>query len=499
MAMAPLETPIASSASGVGAHYVRYSTANLLIMLASVVSFPILTRLLDNTQYGILGYYETWLMLAVAIAKLGAQHAILRFYPFGGDAARLEHFATNLVLLPLVMSLTLWALVALALGGAHWLGGKNFSPVFWCALLALPLLVFSSLVEMVFRASERSGLLMVTRVTWRWLELALILGAVVALQHSALAVYGGKLAAGVLMLAYYMRWVHRNLNFSRAALDLPAMRNSLRYGLPMVANEIAGVALISIDRVMLKGMTDDFATVGIYTIGYSLALQVNVIVHAALYDAFTPVANRLYSTGGAMAVRELKGRILLPLTYAAVGIAAMLWGVGQEVLVALSGPGKAASGMVFVVVGMSYALYPLIDISGYGLLLQKRSMAVLGATLGAAALNITLNLMLIPTYGVMGAVWATVASYAVLGATFCLLCPRGLLRFPDSRSLILAGVCAMVLLAVIKGGDLFGVESIWLRLFIAGGLFVVLYALPVWLLDRRLRELLLNWRRVVAV
>ena len=158
MAMAPRETPNASSASGVGAHYVRYSTANLLIMLASVVSFPILTRLLDNTQYGILGYYDTWLMLAVAIAKLGAQHAILRFYPFGGDAARLEHFATNLVLLPLLMSLTLWALVALVLGGAHWLGGENFSPVFWCALLAMPLLVFSSLVEMVFRASERSGL-----------------------------------------------------------------------------------------------------------------------------------------------------------------------------------------------------------------------------------------------------------------------------------------------------------------------------------------------------
>jgi O-antigen/teichoic acid export membrane protein len=499
MAMAAPETPNTSNASGVGAHYLRYSTANLLIMLASVVSFPILTRLLDNTQYGILGYYDTWLMLAVAIAKLGAQHAILRFYPFGGDATRLEHFATNLVLLPLLISLTLWALVALVLGGVHWLGGEDFSPVFWLALLAMPLMVFSSLVEMVFRASERSGLLMVTRVSWRWLELVLILGAVIGLQRSALAVYGGKLAAGVLVLAYYLRWVHRNLNFSRAALDLPAMRNSLRYGLPMVANEIAGVALISIDRVMLKGMTDDFATVGIYTIGYSLALQVNLIVHTALYDAFTPVANRLYSTGGATAVRELKGRILLPLTYAAVGIAAMLWGVGQEVLVALSGPGKAASGMVFVVVGMSYALYPLIDISGYGLLLQKRSMAVLGATLGAAALNITLNLMLIPTHGVMGAVWATVISYATLGATFCVLCPRDLLRFPDARSLTLAGICAMVLLAVIKGSDLFGVESIWLRLFIAGGLFVVLYAFPVWVLDRRLRESLLNWRRVVAV
>src|SRR5688500_20366037 len=56
-----------------GTHYLRYSTANALVLLAGLISFPALTRLLDNTQYGILGYYETWVMMAVAIAKLGAQ------------------------------------------------------------------------------------------------------------------------------------------------------------------------------------------------------------------------------------------------------------------------------------------------------------------------------------------------------------------------------------------------------------------------------------------
>ena len=72
-------------AVGFGTHYLRYSTANALVLLAGLISFPALTRLLDNTQYGILGYYETWVMMAVAFAKLGAQHAIIRFYPHDGD------------------------------------------------------------------------------------------------------------------------------------------------------------------------------------------------------------------------------------------------------------------------------------------------------------------------------------------------------------------------------------------------------------------------------
>src|SRR3546814_14438030 len=69
---------------------------------SDVCSSDLLTRLLDNTQYGILGYFETWVMLAVAIAKLGAQHSIIRFYPPVSDDRQLGHFATNLVLLPII-------------------------------------------------------------------------------------------------------------------------------------------------------------------------------------------------------------------------------------------------------------------------------------------------------------------------------------------------------------------------------------------------------------
>src|SRR5687768_16382476 len=125
----------------VGKHYARYSSATVLVLLAGLISFPALTRLLDNTQYGILGYYETWVMMAVAIAKLGAQHAIIRFYPHGGDMERMERFATNLLLLPMLASLCLWLLAVTVLGSIAWFGGVTFSPVLWCAVLAIPLMV----------------------------------------------------------------------------------------------------------------------------------------------------------------------------------------------------------------------------------------------------------------------------------------------------------------------------------------------------------------------
>lgn len=475
---------------GFGVHYLRYSTANLLVLAAGFISFPVLTRLLDNAQYGILGYYEAWVAVAVAVAKLGTQHSLVRFYPFQGSPDKLQHFSTNLVALPLAISLSILALVALALGVSTLAAGQHFSPVFWCAFASVPLLVLSSVIEMVLRASEKSLLLTVTKVVKRWLELLLVLGAVIVLHQSALAVYWGRLAAAALVLVYCIYWARQNLSFSMKRLDVPAMVESLRYGLPLVANEIAFIVLISVDRVMLKEITGDFAAVGIYTIGYALAMQINVLMQTSLYEAFVPVANRVHDVDGAAGVRALKARILIPMTYACIGIAALIFGVGDEAIVALSGSTKAASGPVFVAIGITFALYPLFDITGYGLLLRKKTMLVLATTLAAALLNIALNLVLIPIYGVMGAVISTAGSYILLGAIKYALCPRGLREVPRARTVALACACAAAFLAVIEFGDVLGVESAWPRLFVAGVLFLVLYVLPVWLLDPNVRGLM---------
>ncbi|TWI07275.1 polysaccharide biosynthesis protein [Lysobacter ruishenii] len=78
---------VATGRTGVAKHYFRYSLANALVVMAGLVSFPVLTRFLDNAQYGILGYYDTLVLVAVAVIKLGSQHAMLRFYPANGGGA----------------------------------------------------------------------------------------------------------------------------------------------------------------------------------------------------------------------------------------------------------------------------------------------------------------------------------------------------------------------------------------------------------------------------
>lgn len=492
-AVAPEAAPAKSRATSVGTHYLRYSTANLAVLLAGFVSFPILTRLLDNTQYGILGYYETWIALAVAVLKFGAQHSVMRLYPHGADAERLRHFATNMVLFPILGMLAGWLVVATSIGVSALLGLVHPGPVLVSALFLVPLVAISSLMDIVLQASERSMLLMVTRVCKRWLELAMVLLCVLAIQRSALAVYGGKLIAGALVVGFYATWLARNMQFSLKLLDPPAIRASLAYGLPLVANELAWVLLDSLDRVLLKHLVGSFAAVGVYTIGYSLAINVRLFMSSTLLEAFVPVANRQFETAGAASVVALKDRILMPMTYASIGGAVLLLGVGQEALVALSGPDKAASGIVFVLVGVAFALYPLVSVSGYGLLLHKRSMLTFWLTLASVALNVGLNLWLVPRMGIMGAVWSAMASYACVALLNFACCPRELRRLPRLGSLGIAlafGALALAAMDALKPG----LAHPWQSLVIGGAVFALLYAAPAWLLDGHLRAALKGWR-----
>ena len=471
----------------VASHYLRYSVGSFLVVIAGFISFPILTRLLDNTQYGILGYVDTWIGLAVGVAKLGAQHSILRYYPHRADGRGLQRFATNLVLLPAAVSLLLWLLTVFVLELVSQFTSEQFSPVFWFALLLIPLGVGSSFSEMVLRAREQSLLTVSLRVIWRWIELALILGAVELIAHTALAVYGGRIVAAVVMLIAYATLVWRYLPFKYAAIEAAVFLESLSYGFPLLVSELAGVMLISIDRIMLKFLTGDFAEVGVYTIGYSLAMTVSIFLNATLYEAFNPVANRVYETQGPVALCALKDRVLLPMVYCSFAIAAGLWGAGADALLALSGPSKAASAPVFVLIGINYALFPLLDLGGYGLLLQRRSMLILVLTVTAALLNVALNLVLIPRIGVMGAVYATFISYGALGIAHCVFCPRHLLRLPDLRATLTALGLALLLAAIARGTDLFGIASHWGRMAAMAALTLVVYVLPALGLDSRLR------------
>lgn len=459
---------------GIAMHYLRYLGTNALVVAAGFVSFPVLARLLDNRQFGLLGYYEAWGLLLAAVLKLGTQHAILRFYPHGGDAHDRARFRLAHVLWPFCLSLLLWGACLLSLPWLLPRVPEAERPLLVILLLGLPLTVWSSLVEAVMYALERSDISLWLKTIWRWSELLIVLLLLGFIERSALGVLAGKFVVLLGVALWLTRWFAR---WSRDAQPGPGWRAvpiaGLSFGLPMMCTELSSLAFGFADRILLRALGTSLHDIGVYTIGYGLAMAIGTLVGATLNQAFTPTAIRLYAEGGAEAVRALKQRVLdLWLWAVALGCALLLAG-GQELLVLLAGSDKSTSGPVFVIVATTLVCYSLLEVAQYGMLLQRRALRFLLITSTATIFNLLLNVPLILEVGILGAAWATAASYVLLAALQYRHCPRELRYLPAAQRLLRAACLPLVTTTLLYASAWFGAEQAWARLGVGTGVVLV--------------------------
>jgi O-antigen/teichoic acid export membrane protein len=485
---------------GVATHTLRYVSGNVLVMIAGFVSFPIMTRLLDTGQYGIFGYYDAWLLILAGLFKLGAQHTILRCYPHAGGREALARFGANHVLLPFLASTALWLLALGIYAAIVLLEPPEATPIGWIMLAMLLPTIWISFAGAFAYAEERSDVSVRIVVGQRWSEAFAILLIVGFVARSPLGAYAARLAVALVFAVVLAAWLHRRVPTRLRDVDRSEYLAGLHYGLPLVLNEIATNLLSFADRLMLRQMLRDFAAVGVYTIGYGLALNINNLFNFALYNAYTQVSIREYETRGAEAVLRTKRLVLHFLVYLTAAMIVGLVGAGRDVLLLMAGGDKHASAAVFVTVGVVYTLDGLFGICGAGLLLLKRSRTVLMLTLGAALLNVLLNLYTIPRFGVMGAVYSTAISFFALNVGRWFTCPRELRALPDFRATLTAASLGAACLLLAQWSDFGGLQSHALRVLAMAALMGAAFVAPAFALDRTLREAALRYwseRRVL--
>lgn len=484
---------------GIATHFLRYSLGSVLVMVAGFVSFPVMARLLDYTQYGLLGIFDSALLLLAAFFKFGGQHAVLRFYPHRGGRQELARYGANLILIPFLGSCVLWVVAMGAFAAVPQLEHYAHDATGWVALASLLPTIWISMVAALMMAQERSELNVLVGAGTRWLNAAAVLGIVYFVSRTALGVYAGRLLVDVVVAAALAVWIWRKkIPMQWRDRDWSLVFDGMRYGVPLMANEIAAILLITVDRLMLEGLTGSTAKVGVYNVGASLALQVSTMLHAALNISYFQVSIRQFETEGAEAVLRTKRQILHVLVYVVAAALTGLVVVGRDGFLFLSGPTKAESVPIFVVLSLMFVLGGLIELCTSGLQLYKRSMTIFSLTLMAAVVNAILNVFLIPRFGVMGAVYATLGSAGAAMIGRVVTCPRDLLAFPSLRSVVLAVVLGAVTVLVAWSTDLFGMISHLARIVTMGGLVLVLFAGPAFVLDRTLRQAFLEqWRKRV--
>lgn len=417
-----------------GGAFVVYGAGMVLTLAVQIL----LTRLMGADGYGVYYYVLSWLMILVLFVKLGTDSALLRFVPTYVAEQQWE-------LLRGVLSWstrTVWTAgtaTGLLTAALVWMLARPHTELrftFWIGCLVLPGLGLVYLRQAALRGLKR----VTSALAPEALILPLVLAAGVwaiyratgrppsaaeAMAATLLAVVTGNLLGNL--------WLARALpGGSGGEPDLGERGTWFSVARSMLV--ISGMQLVmhNADAVML-GMLHDTRGAGIYGIASKVALVVAFPLTVA-NAIFAPLIAEYHSQDRR---RELQGMLAFGMRFVTVGALLVFLGLllfGAPIL-GIFGPEFPEGRAALVILGAGQLINALSGPVAYLLGLTGSERIVARVQTLAAALNIGLNLLLIPPFGLTGAALATAVSVAFWNITLYLqvrrrmdLDPSGMLR-----------------------------------------------------------------------
>jgi O-antigen/teichoic acid export membrane protein len=386
-----------------------YTIGEVLRSSLSFLLLPIYTRLLSPADYAILGVMSPVFSLLSITLALGMPAALLRFYfDYKGDEAMLRRYIGTVTIFGIGCGL-LGSVILTLLGPAifGWLlPNTPFNPYVMITVWNAGISVVSVLVLQLFRARQQAQYFVTFSLVDFGLTTALIILLVVGLRLGALGSLWGQLLAAVVM-AVPALWVLARagaLGFSWRLL-----RPSLAFGLPLLPFLLGTWALNVSDRIVLDGLVSREA-LGLYTLGYQFGVLLNIIA-MALNNAWQPFFYQSASEGGndAMIGTFITYQVAL-MTLLALAVALL----APEVIRIMAASAYWAAAAIVPWIAAGYVARYLYFFPVNSLLFKKRPGWIAAVTILAAALNIGLNLLTVPRFGIMAAAVNTLLAFVVL-------------------------------------------------------------------------------------
>ena len=401
-------------------HLRNYATAGMISALVGLVSFPIMTRGLSVADYGLLGLIASSLTLFVAVGKLGVQHSVIRFYAQvrhgGGPFTPLQLDSTVGALLLVLASLTtlLWLLTGTVLLPLT-MQSDEIASLFVVAAGVMFVRVLGSGVVNFLRAQQRSGVVALSQMIARVVNLALI---VVLALVAGLDLHGLLVCLLIAELASvgHAAWRYRgDFAFRARTVSVALARALLVYGAPLMLLETLGLVLRLSDRYLIEALLGVNA-LGQYSASYNLVAYLDVIVLGALVQAIKPMYVQMWESEGAAATGAFLSNGLRLFLVVGAPFVALFSLTSPHLLSFLAGERYAPGTVIIPLITLSFLLEGAVVFLAAGLYIRKetRSLMVWGAI--ATAVNLTLNVLLIPVWGIVGAASVTILSYLVFGA-----------------------------------------------------------------------------------
>jgi len=381
-------------------NFLSLSVATIFTQLLGFITIPYLARVLGPGNFGKLNFASAISGYFSLIGNFGL--SILGTRELARNKDTVEYYTGNVLALKLCLSVLSFGLLLLLVAFIN----KPLQIKYLILLYGLALFPSALLIDWVFQGMERMEYIGVSRIFGVILNVGLVL-LLIKSSEQLLLVPCFSVLASFFSLGFLIFVFIRHFGKFRLKFNLISWKSLIKQALPIGFSSVMVLIIYNIDTIML-GFTRSNEEVGYYNAAYKIIFLL-IFANVAYHDAIFPTISDYYKTS----VDSLKK--LLSITEKLIVTIAIPLAIGGTIL---AKPimnliyGAKYNGGIIAFQILIWAVAAIYILMGYarGLWACDRQNKYFMVVSIQAAANTVLNIMLIPSIGLIGAAVTTVVS-----------------------------------------------------------------------------------------
>ena len=433
----------------------------------STITTPIFTRLMNTSEYGQFGVFNSWLSVVQIIVTLQLCSGV---YTMGVVKFKKDEkvFISSVQGLNLVLCFV-WTVIYLLF---HNFWNSLFS-LTTVQMLAMFLMIWSSTAFNFWSTAQRNkfryrGLVIVTLAVSFFKPVLGILFVVNSQDKVTARILGLALVEVIAYSGFFFVQMLRGKKFFSAKY----WKYVIIFNLPLIPHYLSGTILAGADRIMIQKM-EGASKAGIYNLAYSVS-QIMVMVNNSLNTTMSPwLYQKIHEKDYKNISRVVNFSLILIAMANLVLIA-----VAPEIIFLFAPATYRDAIYVIPPVAMSvYFNYMYLCFAPFEFYFEKRSWTTIG-TIVSAVTNVLLNYIFISIFGYQAAGYTTLICYIVNSGMHYYFMRKVCKTYLDGIRPIKRGILLLITGAFLAVGMLYipTYSHTYLRYMFTGVLIIVVFS-----------------------
>ena len=444
-------------------NFVSLVTAEIISRLLQFVIFVYLARSLGKEEFGVFSFGLAFALIVMVIVDFGLNQLFVR------EVSRNKALASKYLFNGIIMKIFL-AVVAMSFAYLF-LNVMDYSTqtkaVAYIMLFFALLQSFNELCFSMFRSFERMHYEMFIKISRMLLLVGLVFYLVMNKYGLVLSVMAFPSVEFIVLCAaallVYSKFARTSSEFDYKLIKTMAKESSLFF-----FSAVFTTLYLYVNQIMISKLRST-AEVGVYSAAANIVIAL-IFIPLMYANSIYPVISRFYITSkkSLKLVYEKSFKYMLLL---GLPIAAGIYSLSNKIIMILYGKDYMDSAIILAILSGYIFLKFLNPVTGYTLMAINKQGTRLFGQASASVINIVLNFILIPRYGIAGAAVSTLITEII----FFIIYSSFAGKYGFSLKFLMKFVYKPLIAAALMVFSLFFVENLFLAIFV--GFFVYVLSL----------------------